>query len=173
MNNTTTAKLTAIFVSNGAKFDKACAVAGIKHHASCDEIVDTIHDFGSGKINNGNEEDAVASIVAGVTEEYGHAPNHLDFATRAKEAGVSLDGFYKGWNAGLKYMEDAGYCIDTAPSENRKCAYLTKQDKLNTLKPRWTGKPPKRGKRDWTQVLASMVKEHGLEAVIKEAEKAA
>ncbi len=169
MNKTTENKLAAIFEANGAKFDKACAVAGIKHHKSCDEVVDTVHAFGRSE----NEEDAVASIVAGVTEKYGHAPNHLDFATRAKEAGVSLDGFFRAWNAGLKYMEDAGYCIDTAPSVNRKCAYLTKQDKLNTLKPRWTGKPPKRGKRDWTQVLASMVKEHGLEAVIKEAEKAA
>ena len=170
MNNTTTTKLTAIFTSNGATFNRACAVQGIKHHDSCDNIVDAIHDFGS----TVNEEDAIASIVAGVTEEKGHAPNHLDFATRAKEAGVSLDGFYKGWNAGLKYMEDAGYCIDTAPSVQRKSAYLTKQDKCNTLKPIWTGeKKGKRAPRTMEQIVASLVKQHGKKAVAKAVENAA
>lgn len=175
MNKTTTTKLTAIFTSNNAKFDRECAVQGIKHHDSCDVIVDTIHDFGSGKINGGNEEDAIASIVAGVVEAKGHAPNHLDFAPRAKEAGVSLDGFYKGWNAGLKMMEDAGYCIDTPPSVKRKSAYLTKQDKANTLKPIWTGEKRKQYKKGRTmeELVASLVKQYGKKAVALAVEKAA
>ena len=116
MNKNTVSKLIALFAAINAKFDKDCAVAGIEHHKSCDNIVDTIHGFGAGKINSGNEEDAIASIVAGVTEEYGHAPNHLDFATRAKEAGVSLDGFYKGWNffAWVISMSTSGVTANTA-----------------------------------------------------------
>ena len=174
MNNTTTAKLTAIFASNNAKFDKACAIAGIEHHRSCDNIVDTIHAFGSGKINNGNEEDAISSVVAGVVASEGHAPNHLDFATRAKESGVSRKGFFRAWNAGLKMMEDAGYCIKPAPSVRRKSAYLTKQDNNNTLKPIWDGdKKGKRKPRTMEQIVASLVKQHGLEAVVNAAENAA
>lgn len=175
MNKNTVNKLTALFAANNAKFDKDCAVAGIEHHKSCDNIVDRIHTFGSGKITGGNEEDAIASIVAGVTEEYGHAPNHLDFATRAKEAGVSLDGFYKGWNAGLKIMESDGYCIDTPPSVKRKSAYLTKQDKANTLKPIWTGEKRKQYKKGRTmeQLVASLVKQYGKKAVALAVENAA
>jgi len=175
MNKNTVNKLTALFAANNAKFDKDCAVAGIEHHKSCDNIVDTIHGFGSGKINSGNEEDAIASLVGGITEEYGHAPNHLDFATRAKEAGVSLDGFYKGWNAGLKIMESGGYCIDTAPSVDRKSAYLTKNDKANTLKQRWTGEKRNQYKKDRTleQRVAALVNKYGQKAVAIAVEKAA
>jgi hypothetical protein len=169
MNNTTTAKLTAIFASNNAKFDKACAIAGIEHHRSCDNIVDTIHAFGS----TVNEEDAISSIVAGVVAIEGHAPNHLDFATRAKEGGVSRKGFFRAWNAGLQMMEDAGYSIKPAPSVRRKSAYLTKQDNNNTLKNIWDEGKGKRKPRTMEQIVASLVKQHGLEAVVNAAENAA
>tara|TARA_R100001460_G_scaffold64151_2_gene104335 strand:- start:2309 stop:2836 length:528 start_codon:yes stop_codon:yes gene_type:complete len=175
MNNTTATKLTALFAANNATFNRECAVQGIKHHDSCNETVDTIHDFGSGKINGGNEEDAIASIVAGMVAVRGHAPNHLDFATRAKEAGVSLDGFYKGWNSGLKMTEDDGYCIDTPPEVKRKSAYLTKNDKANTLKPIWTGEKRKQYKKGRTmeQLVASLVKQYGKKAVALAVENAA
>ena len=169
MNKTTVNKLTAIFEANDAKFDKDCAEHAVELHKACDNIVDSVHAFGRSE----NEEDAVASTVAGVVEDLGHAPNHLDFATRAKESGVSRAGFYKGWNAGLKYMEDAGYCIDTAPSVQRKSAYLTKQDNNNTLKNIWAEAKGKRKPRTMEQIIASLVKQHGKKAVAKAVENAA
>tara|TARA_R110002020_G_scaffold63232_1_gene169049 strand:+ start:61 stop:573 length:513 start_codon:yes stop_codon:yes gene_type:complete len=169
MNKTTTTKLTAIFTANNAQFDRDCAIRGVELHDACDNTVDAIHAFGSTK----NEDDAIASIVAGVVAAKGHAPNHLDFATRAKEAGVSLDGFYNGWNAGLKMMEDANYCIDTAPSVRRKDAYLTPNDKCHTLKQIWTGVPnKKRGKKTLQQLVNSLVKQHGRNAVVQCVENA-
>ena len=175
MKKTIQNKLTALFAANNAQFSPDCAIRGVELHDACDNAVDTIHAFGSGKINNGNEEDAISSVVAGVVAVKGHAPNHLDFANRAEEAGVSLDGFYNGWNAGLKMMEDANYCIKPAVTgaKRRKSAYLTPNDKCHTLKQIWTGVPnKKRKKKTLQQLINGLVKQHGRNAVVQCVENA-
>jgi len=171
MKKTIQNKLSAIFEANNAQFSLNCAIRGVEMHDACDNTVDAIHAFGS----TVNEDDAIASIVAGVVAVKGHAPNHLDFATRAKEAGVSLDGFYNGWNAGLKMMEDANYCIKPAiiGAKRRKSAYLTPNDKCHTLKQIWVGVPnKKRKKKTLQQQINSLVKQHGRNAVAQCVENA-